>query len=85
MNRWEGPHEILKSGQISHNICTPPFVRISPSIEPETVNTSALKHGPRNYAKESRGPGHQTMGPLFPPFFFSSVDLPLSRSLSLCP
>lgn len=85
MNRWEGPHEILKSGQISHNICTPPFVRISPSIEPETVNTSALKRGPWNYAKESRGPGHQTTGATPPPSSLLSLQsspLPLSRSLS---
>lgn len=46
-----GLHEILKSGRISHNICTPPFVGISPSIEPETVNTSALKHGPQTVLK----------------------------------
>lgn len=46
-----GLHEILKSGRISHNICTPPFVGISLSIEPETVNTSALKRGPQTVLK----------------------------------
>lgn len=53
-------HEILKSGRISHNICTPLFVGISPSIEPETVNTSAQKHGSATVLK-GLGAQHQTL------------------------
>lgn len=70
-------HEILKSERISHNICTPPFVGISPSIEPETVNTSALKHGPQTGLRSPRS-RHQTL-----PTHYLLALLPW-LSISLC-
>lgn len=73
-----GLHEILKSGRISHNICTPPFVGISPSIEPETVNTSALKHGPQTVLKSP------TVQASNAPHPHLSLSLLPCLSLSLC-
>lgn len=72
-----GLHEILKSERISHNICTPPFVGISPSIEPESVNTSALKHGPQTVLRSTRSK-HQTL-----PTHYLLALLPW-LSISLC-
>lgn len=71
-----GLHEILKSGRISHNICTPPFVGISPSIEPETVNTSALKHGPQTVLKSPAVQASNTPHPHL------SLSLPVALSVS---
>lgn len=87
-----GLHEILKSGRISHNICTPPFVGISPSIEPETVNTSALKHGPQTVLKSpmvqaSNAPHPHLSLPRCPVCLFLFVFLSLSLhpfAFSLC-
>lgn len=71
-----GLHEILKSGEISHNICTPLFVGISPSIEPETVNTSALKHGPQTVLKSPTVQASNT------PHLHLSLSLPVALSVS---
>lgn len=86
-----GLHEILKSGRISHNICTPPFVGISPSIEPETVNTSALKHGPQTVLKSpmvqaSNAPHpHLSLSLSLPVALSVSFSLSFSPHLSLIP
>lgn len=77
-----GLHEILKSGRISHNICTPPFVGISLSIEPETVNTSALKRSLQTVLKspwsKRNGPTFTSLYPCCPYLsFFFCPSLPV--------
>lgn len=81
-----GLHEILKSGGISHNICTPPFVGISPSIEPETVNTSALKQGPQTALKSPTDRAsnipHPRVSPRCPVCLPLCLSLAISRSFA---